>query len=187
MHRCIVSTVNYIQHVTGLVAARCHAGPGRAAWATRRSHGPHESRVGHDRHGSRPRDRGRRSTSDVGGSVRALCHTSGLWLFLLPGIFNMSFLGRCARGARLPRKLAPIFTALSTKAASSNHAIKEVLTREFIRNALYNEKHGYFTAIDVINTPSPVRFDKLWGEWDYRLMLQKLYKEKSEAWYAIAP
>ncbi|CAN0114883.1 unnamed protein product, partial [Phaeothamnion confervicola] len=62
-----------------------------------------------------------------------------------------------------------------------------ILTRDFIREALYNPKSGYFASHDVINTwDEPLQFNSMFGERDYRMHLKKAYDAKPAAWMTPA-
>ena len=59
-----------------------------------------------------------------------------------------------------------------------------MLVREFIRKSLYAAGEGYFTKTNcVFSPPSPVRFNSLFGKWDYAAQLTTLYRSRPEAWY----
>ncbi|GAB5036427.1 s-adenosyl-l-methionine-dependent methyltransferase [Nannochloropsis oceanica] len=78
-------------------------------------------------------------------------------------------------------------TCSSDVTASATSRPNEVLVRDFIHEALYSPRDGYFTTkgSNVIISPLPserIAFASLKGYWDYQLAVDKLYKSKAQAW-----
>eukprot|EP01052_Picozoa_sp_SAG31_P026107 SAG31_NODE_2342_length_5912_cov_1.363152_4_plen_271_part_00 len=60
---------------------------------------------------------------------------------------------------------------------------KRELTRDFIRRALYDKKHGYFTQVHCLHSPvAPLEFSSLSGQSEYTQRLSDLYKTEKGAW-----
>ncbi len=80
---------------------------------------------------------------------------------------------------RLKNPSSSSFTNVAPKVSSK----KVLLTRDFIKQSLYKPSEGYFSTKDcVYSPPKPIEFKDLYFTRDYNKLLQKLYKERAEAW-----
>eukprot|EP00624_Nannochloropsis_granulata_P007051 evm.model.NODE_6003_length_2954_cov_16.139133.1 len=99
------------------------------------------------------------------------------------------------RPLRLPPRTRLLSTAATNATPSCSSDVtanttahpNEVLVRDFIHEALYSPRDGYFTTngSNVIISPPPserIAFASLKGYWDYQLAVDKLYKSKAQAW-----
>lgn len=78
---------------------------------------------------------------------------------------------------------------MAAKRAMLKKWTKPLLCRDFIHNMLYNKANGYFAdeVREVVHSPTnPIDFKNLWGKWEYKSTLQRLYKEEKEAWLTPA-
>ncbi len=93
---------------------------------------------------------------------------------------------RCVSRTVCPvRSLAGPFSSASAKPAKaplSASPKRGQLVRDFIRDALYAPKIGYFNASRVINSPGVINFSALLGRSQYEKRLQELYYAGVQGW-----
>ena len=56
------------------------------------------------------------------------------------------------------------------------YLIEAVLTRDFIKDALYNPQSGYNRNKKVGVLEEPIDFGSLWGKWEFNKTIQSVYK-----------
>ncbi|KAF8037704.1 hypothetical protein BT93_B0530 [Corymbia citriodora subsp. variegata] len=94
---------------------------------------------------------------------------------LLPLLFCPHQVGPCEVST------PPLHAPFSTRIVGD----EPVLVRDFIRSALYDPKHGYFSqrsgSVGVLE--SSIKFNKLEGRKDYIKQLDKIYRQSDISWF----
>ena len=77
----------------------------------------------------------------------------------------------------LPQKQFRAFSSLSGRALRQLIIILEaVLTRDFIKDALYNPQEGYNRNKKCGVLEAPIDFGSLWGKWEFNKTIQTVYR-----------